>query len=163
MRQSQKFCSDWYLDIWTSAVLILHYHRAQKLVPVHSKVLFFVFFFLTAASCVCFPVMDLSSPLARLLFVLQLPGIFAGLREGEQSDTGCAHWELIKKTNNKKSKTDSSQVKQARNRGLWDRLAGTYRWVAWKITGSEDLCLPSSSQSFNFLSKNRWEGTDWQI
>lgn len=90
--------------------------------------------------------MDLSSLLACLLFVLQLPGIFAGLREGEQSDTCWAHCELRKK------KADSTQVQRAKNRRLWVRFAGTYGWVAWKITGSEDLCLPSSSKSFSFLS-----------
>lgn len=41
--------------------------------------------------------MDLSSLLACLLFVLKLPGIFAGLREGGQSDTCWAHCELRKK------------------------------------------------------------------
>lgn len=138
-------------DISTSAG-ISHYHRATSSSTLGGSASgrIVIIFSLTAVSYVCFPVMDLSSLLACLLFVLQLPGIFAGLREGEQSDTRWAHCELRNKK--KKKKADRSWVQQAKNRRLWVRLVGTYGWVAWKITGSEDLCLPSSSKSFSFLS-----------
>lgn len=63
-----------------------------------------------------------------------------------------AEWHLLGSLWIKKKKADSSQVQRAKNRRLWVRLAGTYGWVAWKITGSEDLCRPSSSKSFSFLS-----------
>lgn len=101
-------------DISVFELLLWSRITTVQLVPVHSEVLrpavlssyhvgwmFFFFFFLTAVSYVCFPVMDLSSLLASLLFVLQLPGIFAGLREGEQSDTCWTHCELIQKKKEK--------------------------------------------------------------
>lgn len=49
-------------------------------------VLYDLFFSLTVTVAdVCFPVMDLPSLLACLLFVLHLPGSSAGLIQGEQT------------------------------------------------------------------------------